>query len=196
MVDRRLHEVKVREDVGSKRLFELPACDVANVILWMLFRGIVDKDVETAKSLNCAYDHLFADFFVADVARQKEALAAFLFDLALGFFGVFVFVKVADGNVRAFFGEEYRDGAANAAVATGDESDFAAKFSRSTILAALSERTRPHFGFATGLTALFLRRPDFSFLAGFRHIFGIFVVMPTARSAVPTRFATCRVRGE
>jgi hypothetical protein len=135
----------------------------------MLFGGVVHENIETAKFLHRFSDHLLADFFVANVAGQEKALAPFLFDLPLRFLRIFVFVQVTDGNVSAFFGEENCDGATNAAITARDESHLAAELSCPTIFAALSERTRSHPGFATRLTPLFLRRPDFSFLTGFRH---------------------------
>ena len=117
VVDRRLCEVKVRKYIGSKGLFQLPACNVSNVVLGMLFGSVVHEDVETPQLLNRSCHHLFTRFFVADVAGQKQAFAAFLFDLAPCFFGILVFVEVTDGNVRSLFGEKNGDGSTCAAFA-------------------------------------------------------------------------------
>ena len=102
--------------------------DLADVLLRMLFGGVVDQDVQTAQLLHRLRDHFLADALVADVARQQQAFPAFLFDLALRFLRVLVFVEVTDGNVRAFFCEENCDGAANAAVPAGDQGDLAFQF--------------------------------------------------------------------
>jgi len=91
-------------------------------LLFGLGACVIDEDVEPAELFYGVVDDLLAEAFLADIALDEEAAAAvFLGDLLLYGLGVFAFVEVGDGYVGAFFSEEYGHGAADAAVAAGDD---------------------------------------------------------------------------
>jgi hypothetical protein len=79
--------------------------DIFDAFLRMLFGGVVDEDVEVSEAFNCFFYQILTNAFVADVAGEGNAATALLFDRLFSFFGIFIFVKIADSYVRAFFGK-------------------------------------------------------------------------------------------
>ena len=79
-----------------------------------------------------------------------------LLDEPPGLLGVLVLVEVDDGDVGALLGEGDRDGAADAAVAAGDQGAPAFQAPRRVLAHGL--RQRVHVGLETGLAVLLLRR--------------------------------------
>jgi hypothetical protein len=167
MIERGFRKIKIGEDVRAERAFELFAGDLAEVVLRMLFGGVVDEDVQPAEFLHGVLDHVPAGRFPADIAGEREALAFFRFDEPLGFPRVLVFVQVSDGDVRAFPREQHRDGAADAAVAAGDERDFALEFAAAVILGRRGARARNHFVLPAGALSLRLGGKSFQHVEPF-----------------------------
>ena len=124
----------------------------------MLFGRIINKAVDPAELAQCLIDNLGTEFLVADVAIEKQTFATMLFDELLGFFRVSVLFEIDDADVRAFFGEGNRDCAADTAVATGDDCDFAPQFAASALAFILRPGARLHFVLAPRMLALMLRR--------------------------------------
>jgi hypothetical protein len=79
--------------------------DVFDAFLGMLFGGVVDEDVEMAKFFNCLFYQILADAFIADVPGDRYTAPALLFDRLFGFFGIIIFVEIADDHVSAFLGK-------------------------------------------------------------------------------------------
>ena len=70
---------------------------------------------------------------ILHVARQQHGLAAGVLDQALGLLRVVVLAEIGDQHVGAFAGEGDRHGAADAAVAAGDDRPFAGQPSRAFV---------------------------------------------------------------
>ncbi len=94
--------------------------DVFDAFLGMLFGGVVDEDVEVAEFFNCLFYKVLTDAFIADVAGDRNAAAALLFDRLFGFVSIFIFVEIADDHVCAFFGKSDGDGAPDTAVSASN----------------------------------------------------------------------------
>ena len=63
-----LNHEKERENICAKCLFELLLSDFLNGLLRMLFRGIVNKNIQPAELLYRLRDSFLAEFFLADIA--------------------------------------------------------------------------------------------------------------------------------
>ncbi len=92
-------------------------------------------------------------FWIADVARDQFAAAAFFFHLPLRFLCVLVFVEISDGHICAFFGKSDCDRPANAGIASGDDGHFVLEFSAAALRGRFGLRARFHFVFASRLFA-------------------------------------------
>ena len=103
---------------------KLVFADVANVLVGMLFAGIVDEDVELAELAHRFFDRALAEVLVADVAGNRDRPAAFLLDDGLGEGGIIMLAQIDDGDVGAFAREQGGDRAADAAVGAGDQRDL------------------------------------------------------------------------
>ena len=91
----------------------------------LLERGVVDQDVELAELVHGALHRVAAEFAVGDVARDRDAAAAFVLDRALRLGGVLMLGQVGDGHVGALAGEQHRHGAADAGIGAGDQCHLA-----------------------------------------------------------------------
>ena len=130
----------------SVRLFDL-----------VLLGGVVDQDVEPAELLDRLLDAALAERLVADIARDLDARrgprsrpARSVSSASLCSF------EIDDRDVSALARHGDRDGAADAAVAAGDQRDLALKPARTVRLRKIL-RQRMHFVFAAGLPGLSLR---------------------------------------
>ena len=99
--------------------------DVADVLVGMLLAGIVDEDVEPAELVDGLLDRALAEVLVADVAGDRDRLAAFLLDDLLGLRRIVMLAQIEDGDVGALAREQGGDRAADAAVGAGDQRDLA-----------------------------------------------------------------------
>src|SRR5436190_17078346 len=123
----------------------------------MLLGGIIDEHMEVAEGLDRLGDRVSAELSVPDVARDQDSLAALGFDKVLDLLGILGLFLIDDRDLRAFAGEKHRTGAADAAVAAGDDGDLVLE-----AVAALESRhvvrLRPHQALAAWLAGLTLRR--------------------------------------
>ena len=83
--------------------------------------GVVDEDINAAKLIDRTLDHRTAMGRILQVAGDQHRLASLLLDQFLDLFGVIMLVQIGDQNVGAFARIGNGDGAANAAVASGDD---------------------------------------------------------------------------
>ena len=83
--------------------------------------GVVDEDVDAAQFSHRLVDDLAAMLGILDVAGYQHGLAASSLDQAFGVLGILVLFKIRDENVRPFPRIGNGDGAADAAIAAGDD---------------------------------------------------------------------------
>lgn len=111
----------------------------------LLAAGIAHQDVETAEPLNRALDEISAEFFVTQVARNGEALAARLLDERNDLSCVRLLVgMVVDGDVGAFPSEGNSSGPTHARIATGDQCLASRQPPRALVAFLAMVRTRFH----------------------------------------------------
>jgi hypothetical protein len=120
------HE-EVAVDVRAHDALQLLAGDVLKGLLYVLLGGVVDEHMQMSITLHRLLDGAPAKGFVADVALDGQALTALVLDQPLHFLRIRHFFEKDDRNVGAFAREQHRDGAADAAVAAGDQRDPAGK---------------------------------------------------------------------
>src|SRR5581483_10406600 len=88
--------------------------------------------------------------------RDQDAAPSFGFDRFPGILGVLVFVEIDDGDISAFARVEYRDGAADSAIATGDNCYLVFKLFRSLVAGRIVHRLRGDVAFTSGLSKMLL----------------------------------------
>jgi hypothetical protein len=103
-------------------------------------------------------DDFGAKLFVTDVAVDKQTFSTMLFDELLSLFRVSVLFEIDDADVRTLLGEGNSDSAADTAVATSDDCDFALQFAASALAFILRLGARLHFVLAPRTLPLMLRR--------------------------------------
>ncbi len=91
---------------------------------------------------------------VTYVAADEQATAALRLDQLLRLAGIPVLVQIDDGHVGPFAGKEDSHGAADAAIAAGDEGDLVLQLAAAAVLRGLILRLRRHLRFAAGLDFL------------------------------------------
>jgi hypothetical protein len=100
----------------------------------LLSRSIVDDDVEAAEPFEGARNKLLAELFVAEIARDGQAVASFRLDQGDDLLCVRLLVrKIIDGDVGAFACIGDGGGAAHAGIAAGDEGLAAGEPARSPV---------------------------------------------------------------
>jgi hypothetical protein len=124
----------------------------------MLLGGIVNENVEPAKLFYRLLNRLLAERLVADVTRDENAPAAFLLDLEPRLIGISVLVQIEDRDIRPLLRKVNRDGAADSAIATGDQCDATLELARRFVLRPLKLGARSHFGLDARTSFLVLRR--------------------------------------
>ncbi len=88
----------------------------------MLTRSVVDENVQAAKIARRVVDKLAAKSFVANVAGERRRIDVGFAHQVHDLLRVrFLFWQIIDRNVRAFAREGNGGGAADAAVAAGDQ---------------------------------------------------------------------------
>ena len=152
-----LRHEEIAEQIGPERARELILADLAEFLFRVLFGGVVDEDVELAEFADDPFDCARAELLRTDITCDGQAAAPLLLDEALRLSRIVSLVEVDDRNIRAFAREQDRDGAADAAVAAGDQRDLALQPSAARI-ARLVSWTRTHFGLTARLLVLGLRR--------------------------------------
>ena len=121
-------------------------------------RRIVDEDVEPAELLLRVLDEPAAEAFVADVARQRDALAPGLLDELdhlprIGFF----LRQIIDRDIGAFARESDRHGAADAGIAARDQRLAALQAPRAAIARLAVIGLRHHLAGKAGPGLLLFR---------------------------------------
>ena len=101
MRQRGLGQEEHSEDIGLERPLELLLGNVADVLVVMLLSGIIDEDIEPAEFIDGLLHGILAKAFVADVAGNRDRVAAFTLHDLFGLRRVIMFAKVEDGDVRA-----------------------------------------------------------------------------------------------
>jgi hypothetical protein len=86
----------------------------------VLFSSVVYQNVELIEFLDRLIDRFPAKICIAHIATNQDACASLFFDLTFGFIRVLVFLEVTIA-MSALFRERDCNGAADAAVATGDD---------------------------------------------------------------------------
>jgi hypothetical protein len=117
--------VEEREDIRAEGALELRTSDLGDVVLGMLFGSIIDQDVELSKLTYGVLHDLLAEMFIAHIASHRDTAPAFFFHEGSGLLCVAMLAQVGDGHIGPFFGEGDGHSAADAAIAPGDEGDFA-----------------------------------------------------------------------
>src|SRR5688500_4464286 len=149
MVERGLNHEEHAEDIGLERPAELFLADIANILIGMLFARIVHQYVEPPQFLHRFVDSRLAEAPAAKVAGDRDGPAPFAFYDTAGFACVGMFAQVKYGDVRAFARKQGSDGAADAAIAAGDDGDLVLQTPRSRI-ARMPVRFRFQLAFFTG----------------------------------------------
>jgi hypothetical protein len=121
----------------------------------MLLGRVVDHHVELAELGDRLPDRVLAERLVADIAAEEDHLAALRLDQFGGILGVVVLFQIDDSEPGALAGEQHRDGAADAAVATRDDRHLAFEPATAAELRQIFGR-RQHLVFAAGLPELLL----------------------------------------
>ncbi len=101
MLQRFARHHEVAEDVGAEGPLDLGGRDLGEVLDLMLLGRVVHEDVEAAEFRDRALDRAAAEAFVADVARQREALPALGLDQADGFLRVLMLVEIDNQDAGA-----------------------------------------------------------------------------------------------
>src|SRR5712692_1297563 len=132
----------------------------------MLLAGVVDEYVEPAEAAQGVLDEATAETFIADIAGHQARGATLVLDQAFGLVGVAVLVQIGDRHLGALACEGDGDGAADAAVAAGDERDASGEPAAAAAALRPDARTRRHRALDARLPILVLRRQCFLL---FRH---------------------------
>src|SRR3712207_5369377 len=119
--DRVLGQREHRRQVQRHRVVPLLVRDLLERVVAHLEGRVVDQDVDLAELLDRLRDDRLLVGAVGEVTRHQHALPAGLPDVLRGVLSVLVLVEVRNQDVGALPGEGDRDGAADAAVAAGDD---------------------------------------------------------------------------
>src|SRR4029079_12907520 len=99
----------------------------------MLFRGVVDENIELAEFLHSHRDSVFAKARVTEIPRNGHATPAELFNCLFRRTRILVLIQINDRNVRALASEQYRRRPADTAVASRHQRHAALQFIRWSI---------------------------------------------------------------
>src|SRR5438067_3809202 len=105
MREGRLGQIEHSEDIGLEGAPQLLLGDVSDVLVRMLFAGIVDEDIEPAELIDGFADRELTDLLVADVAGNRDRPAPFLVDDLLRLRGIVVLAKIEDSDIGTLAGE-------------------------------------------------------------------------------------------
>src|SRR5205823_9859049 len=152
---RRLNHEKIPEQVRAKRLLEFLGVDLERILGLVLLGCIVDQNVEPAEFLGGFLHGPSAEAFVTDVTGYLDAARTFARDEAQRLVGVAILIEIDDGDVGSLACHGDRGGAADTAVAAGDQRDATFELADAGIF-RLVIRLRPHLVLAAGLALLAL----------------------------------------
>lgn len=146
MWHRCFREVEHRKHVGAEYSFHLCGVEVFEVLFDMLFRSIVDEDIDPPKSFYGKTDRLPAQFLFANVSVDEQALPSFVFDHVTGLFFVIRLIEIQERDVGTFLCKGNGDCATNAAVASRDHGDSIFQLSARPISLLTASGLRVHDG--------------------------------------------------
>ncbi len=113
---------RMSEDVGSEGALDIGAGDIGEILVDGLRRGIVDQDVDAAKGPDRLFNECLASGRITDIARQQQPAPSRFLHPAPRLLGIALLIRqIGDGHVRTFTRISNGDGAADPAVAAGDE---------------------------------------------------------------------------
>ena len=119
---------------------------------------VAHENVEAAECLQGALDRLSARPRAREIAFDDQALPTFSFDNAARLVGITPFGgKRRDRDIGALARVQRRDGAADAGIASGDQSDFVFELTRRFVSRRLIFRSRFHVGFDAWLAEFLFR---------------------------------------
>jgi hypothetical protein len=124
----------------------------------VLLGRVVDQDVQPAERGDRPADGLAAERLAPHVPGHPDSPDPTLLDQPDRLAGVAVLVQVDDGDARAFLRERDGHGAADAAVAPGDERDLAAELAGPSGRAIVRPGPRGRAGLDARLASLVLGR--------------------------------------
>src|SRR5688572_7543567 len=116
----------------------------------MLFRGIIDKDIESSVLLQRAFDNRATERFITDVAGHRHTSHTFLLYHALGFGRILTFFQVTQDQIGPLFCVGYRHGPADTAVTACYKRHFAGELAATDMGRLLSDRLLLHGRLMTG----------------------------------------------
>ena len=130
--------------------------DIFDVFLGMLFRGIVNQNVEAPEFPDGLLDSSFTKSLLADISCDGQAATAMTGNQSFSLFGVLMLIQINHRYVRSFLSESDSDRATNSAISPRDESNLVFELPRRVAVALLRPRWGPHLRFETRLTVLLL----------------------------------------
>src|ERR1700687_772699 len=154
VLERCFCHVEEREHVGAEGPLELVGTDIFDVFLGMLFRGVVNQNIEAPEFLDGLLDSLFTKSLVADISCDGHAATAMTGDQSFSLFGVLMLIQINHRYVRSFLSESDSDRTTNSAISARDECDLVFEFPRREPFAVLQPRSGPHLRFETRLAVL------------------------------------------
>src|SRR4030095_5382936 len=120
--------------------------------LAILVGRVRHENVELAELLHRRVDDLVAELGVTEIAFEREAASALVFDGTTRFLRIRFFRrKMAECDVRAFAREQHGNRAPDPGSPAGDERDLALELSRRAILFRLVTRARIELRLDAGL---------------------------------------------
>jgi len=117
------------EDIAAECALDIAKVNIGKVLTHDLLRGVVDKDVDGAKSVDVLPDRLLTELVVHQIAGDEQTLPAFLFNHGLSFVRVLLFLwQVHDGDIRPLASIEDGDRTTNSGAAKVRERNEASGF--------------------------------------------------------------------
>src|SRR6185436_4277889 len=95
----------------------------------MLFRRIIDENVETVEFRDRLVDALLATEDGAHIAGNGETPSAFLLYKTLGFLCILMLVEIDDRHIGTLSGESHGNGSTDPAIAAGNQGHLPMQFS-------------------------------------------------------------------
>jgi hypothetical protein len=123
----------------------------------VLLGSVIDQDVEPSELTHGVLHDLLAEGLVTHITGHSNTPLACFFHQASSLLRVAVLAQIGDGHIGPFFGESDGHSAADAAIAPGDEGDFAPQFAAASVVLILCLGPRRHLGLDPRLLVLVLR---------------------------------------
>ncbi|MNZ80905.1 hypothetical protein D3C78_995570 [compost metagenome] len=140
-----LGQVKVGENIRPVSILQLLVADIHDALLRKLNSLIKDHSIYFAVALQRPVNNFSGKFRLAKVPFYQKTTSSVAFYHSLGIHCIFSLVQIYYGYVCTFFSEPDSNCAADAAVASGNNSYFSGKLAASLILWVVRDRDRVHF---------------------------------------------------